>query len=88
MPSPKAAARPLLACTWTFECTCGVPALSCHAVLEQPASSASRAIKPFTAAILRLLAGALQAVAHRRPFGGARRRLDQDLLALGAIEFA
>src|SRR6185503_21247099 len=85
----KAVARPAPPCTCTCEFTGGGwPALSCHAVFEQPDNSATKTSPYLTGAILPLLAGPLQAVSHCCPFGRIGRRLDQDLLAAGAVQLA
>ena len=55
-------------------------------MLEQPASSMSTASADFIARIL--AAGAFKAVAHGIPLRKFGRRLDQDLLAVRAIELA
>src|SRR5688572_24558039 len=70
---------------------CGLTAPTCTWVrvcAAQPERRTQRRTMLFTAAMLRLFAGALQAVAHRAPFRSLGRRLDQDALAASRIELA
>src|SRR5688572_21314945 len=88
-PKNVARPRPLSICTCTPLCGLAAPTLTCVCVCAaQPESKAQRRTAHFTAAILRLFAGALQAVAHRAPFRSLGRGLDQDALAAGRIELA
>src|SRR5918999_3904923 len=87
-PSKAARPRPPSMCTCTPACGTRVPTLTSLWVCAQPARRAHRRTVHFTAAMLRLLAGALQAVAHRAPFRRVGRCLDQDALAAGAVQLA
>src|SRR5688572_29738629 len=65
----------------------GTPALTIHALFEHPASNAAARTNPLMEPILRR-ARAAEPIAHRAPRRRRRRRLDQDALAVGAVELA